>query len=157
METPPPHLCSWSCTTSCTSCCWGFLPILRGKIKCYRLGPKAKNNFHLEKNFVSKFQKILFTHSACARKWALKVHKNRCFCSFSGWRFDATVSEQKTKMSGTSRRTKYQKIKKIHLAVFEKFEKEHKKQVFLHLNRCKKQKIQKSGSVRFCAFPRRIH
>ena len=35
--------------------------------------------------------------------------------------------------------------------------KEHKKKVFLHLNRCKKRKIQKSGSVRFCAFPRRIH
>ena len=154
METPPPHLCSWSCTTSCTSCCWGFLSILRGKIKCYRLGPKTKNNCHIEKNIVSKFQKILSAHSACARKWALKVHKNRCFCSFSGWRFAATLSEQKTKMS---RRIKYQKIKKFHHAVFEKFEKEHKKQVFLHLYRCKKRKIQKSGSVRFFALPQGIH
>ena len=144
-------------TTSCTSCCWGFLSILRGKIKCYRLGPKNKNNCHIEKNIVSKFQKILSAHSACARKWALKVHKNRCFCSFSGWRFAATLSEQKTKMSGTSRRIKYQKIKKFHHAVFEKFEKEHKKQVFLHLYRCKKRKIQKSGSVRFFALPQGIH
>ena len=61
------------------------------------------------------------------------------------FRVKITVSEQKTKMSGTSRRIKYQKIKKYHLAVFEKFEKEHKKQVFLHLYRCKKQKIKKTG------------
>ena len=33
---------------------------------------KTKNNCHIEKNIVSKFQKILSTHSACARKWALK-------------------------------------------------------------------------------------
>ena len=154
---PPPHLCSWSCTTSCTSCCWGFLSILRGKIKCYRLGPKTKNNCHIEKNIVSEFQKIISAHSACARKWALKVHKNRCFCSFWGWRFAATLSEQKTKMSGTSRRIKYQKIKKIVRANFEKNTKEHKKQVFLHLYRCKKRKIQKSGSVRFFPLPQGIY
>ena len=47
--------------------------------------------------------------------------------------------------------------KKFHHAVFEKFEKEHKKWVFLHLYRCKKRKIKKSGSVRFFALPQGIH
>jgi hypothetical protein len=56
-------------------------------------------------------------------------------------------------MSGTSRRIKYQKIKKNYHAVFEKFEKEHKKQVFLHLYRCKKRKIKKSG---LCTFFRSV-
>ena len=102
---------------------------------------------------MSKFQ-IFFTHSACARKCALKVHQIRCFCSFSGWRFDDTVSDQKQQISGTSRRIKYEKIKKFHLAVFKKFEKEHKKQVFLHLNRCKKNKNSKIGLCTFLRLPK---
>ena len=141
LETPPPHLCSWSCTTSCTSCCWGFLSILRGKIKCYRLGPKTKNNCHIEKNIVSKFQKILSAHSACARKWALKVHKNRCFCSFSGWRFAATLSEQKTKMSGTSRRIKYQKIKKFTSRFLRNLKKSTKNRCFCTFTGAKNEKF----------------
>ena len=60
-------------------------------------------------------------------------------------------------MSGTSRRIKYQKIKKIVRANFEKNTKEHKKQVFLHLYRCKKRKIQKSGSVRFFVSSQGVH
>ena len=138
-----------------TRCCRGFLSTLMGKIKCYWHRPKTKNNHHLEKNIVSKFQKILSAHSACARKWALKVHKNRCFCSFLGWRFAATVSEQKTKMSGTSRRIKYQKIKKFHHAVFEKFEKEHNKTGVFAPLQVQKTKNSKIGLCTFFRFATR--
>ena len=85
------------------------------------------------------------------------AQKQVFFAHFEGEDLSLRSRNKKQKCPARREEQNNKKIKKIHLAVFEIFEKEHKKQVFLHLNRCKKPKIQKSGSVRFCPFPRRIH